>query len=187
MLPAAHFYKRAGFPLKKIVEYAAKREYSDVLVVNEDRKSVNGLLVVHLPAGPSVHFKLSKLVLGADIPVRVPLLGTEPWESTVLRCLCRMFAWQKHVFVLCRALNGVTTAANTVDKDNSTWSRRLVGAGTWAADFPQAGADPEQFRHDAGPPRGTAVCVAVLSGPKLPGPAGGHLPQPAGLHLFQAG
>jgi len=71
-LPAAQFYKRAGFPLKKIVEYAAKREYSDVLVVNEDRKSVNGLLVVHLPAGPSVHFKLSKLVLGADIPVCCP-------------------------------------------------------------------------------------------------------------------
>ena len=41
-----------------------------MLVVNEDRKAVNGLLVVHLPAGPSVHFKLSKLVLGADIPVR---------------------------------------------------------------------------------------------------------------------
>lgn len=71
VLPAAQFYKRAGFPLKKIIEYAARRDYSDVLVVNEDRKSVNGLLVVHLPAGPSVHFKLSKLVLGADIPVRL--------------------------------------------------------------------------------------------------------------------
>ena len=70
MLPAAQFFKRAGFPLKKIIEYAARRDYSDVVVVNEDRKAVNGLLVVHLPAGPSVHFKLSKLVLGADIPVR---------------------------------------------------------------------------------------------------------------------
>ncbi len=74
MLPAAQFFKRAGFPLKKIIEYAARREYSDVMVVNEDRKAVNGLLVVHLPAGPSVHFKLSKLVLGADIPVRPPHL-----------------------------------------------------------------------------------------------------------------
>ena len=69
VLPAAQYFKRAGFPIKKIIEYASKRGYTDLMVFNEDRKEVNGLLVVHLPGGPTAHFKLSKLVLGTDIKV----------------------------------------------------------------------------------------------------------------------
>lgn len=40
MLPCAEYYKRQGFPLKKIVAFAANRDYSDLLVFNEDRKEV---------------------------------------------------------------------------------------------------------------------------------------------------
>lgn len=40
VLPCAEYYKRQGFPLKKIVKYAANRDYSDLLVFNEDRKEV---------------------------------------------------------------------------------------------------------------------------------------------------
>ena len=59
-----------GFPLKKIVRYAAAKAFTDLIVFNEDRKRVNGLLLVHLPAGPTAHFKLSSLVLSKDIKVR---------------------------------------------------------------------------------------------------------------------
>lgn len=34
------------------------------------RKSINGLLLVHLPDGPTAHFRLSNLVLGKDIKAR---------------------------------------------------------------------------------------------------------------------
>ncbi|KAG2500317.1 hypothetical protein HYH03_001893 [Edaphochlamys debaryana] len=67
VLPCAEYYKRNGFPLKKIVKFAANREYTDLLVFNEDRKQINGLLMVHLPDGPTAHFRLSNLKLGADI------------------------------------------------------------------------------------------------------------------------
>ena len=70
VFPSAQYYKRAGFPLKKICQYAAARGFTDVLVANEDRKSVNGLLLIHLPGGPTAHFRLSKLVLSKDIKVR---------------------------------------------------------------------------------------------------------------------
>jgi ribosome production factor 1 len=40
VLPCAEYYKRQGFPLKKIVSFAADRDYSDLLVFNEDRKEV---------------------------------------------------------------------------------------------------------------------------------------------------
>ena len=40
------------------------------MVFNEDRKGVNGLLLVHLAEGPTAHFKISNLVLGRDIKAR---------------------------------------------------------------------------------------------------------------------
>lgn len=38
-------------------------------VFNEDRKQINGLLLVHLPDGPTAQFRLSNLVLSTDIKV----------------------------------------------------------------------------------------------------------------------
>lgn len=40
------------------------------IVLNEDRKSLNGLLLIHLPDGPCAQFRLSNLKLGKDIKVR---------------------------------------------------------------------------------------------------------------------
>jgi len=39
-------------------------------VFNEDRKQINGLLLVHLPDGPTAQFRMSNLVMSADIKVR---------------------------------------------------------------------------------------------------------------------
>lgn len=55
-------------------------------VFNEDRKQVNGLLLVHLPDGPTAQFRLSNLVLGVDIKVGgwvgSPLgVGAASWEA----------------------------------------------------------------------------------------------------------
>mmetsp|Transcript_33366 Transcript_33366/g.73774 ORF Transcript_33366/g.73774 Transcript_33366/m.73774 type:complete len:347 (+) Transcript_33366:113-1153(+) len=67
VFPHAEYYKRNGFPLKKIVQFASNREFTDLVVFNEDRKQINGLLLVHLPDGPTAQFRLSNLVLGKDI------------------------------------------------------------------------------------------------------------------------
>ncbi|PSC71393.1 Ribosome production factor 1 isoform A [Micractinium conductrix] len=67
VLPCATYYKRQGYPLKKIVEYAKNRDFTDLMVFNEDRKQINGLLLVHLPDGPTAQFRMSNLVLSADI------------------------------------------------------------------------------------------------------------------------
>ncbi len=58
-----------GTPIKKIVKYATARSYTDVAVFNESQKHVNGLLLIHLPNGPTAHFKLSSLKLSKDIKV----------------------------------------------------------------------------------------------------------------------
>lgn len=67
MFPNAVFYKRQGYPIKKIIEYATARDFTDIVVVNEDRRTINSLVVSHLPDGPTANFKLSSLKLSADI------------------------------------------------------------------------------------------------------------------------
>eukprot|EP00951_Prasinocladus_malaysianus_P034580 scaffold349828_cov41-Prasinocladus_malaysianus.AAC.1 len=38
--PKAQYYKRGGYQIKQIVKFAANRDYSDVVVINENRKKV---------------------------------------------------------------------------------------------------------------------------------------------------
>lgn len=45
--------------VKKIVKSATDKGYTDVIIINEDQKMPNGFLVIHLPNGPTAHFKLS--------------------------------------------------------------------------------------------------------------------------------
>jgi rRNA maturation protein Rpf1 len=58
--------------LRDIMAHAAGAGYTNLAVFNEDRTfskgaRVNGLLLVHLPEGPSAHFRLSNLVLSKHI------------------------------------------------------------------------------------------------------------------------
>lgn len=98
VLPCATFYKRRGYELKRIIEYASAREYTDLMVFNEDKKEVNGLLLVHLPDGPTAQFRLSNLVLGADIKHHgrathhKPELVLNNFDTRLGRRVGRMFA-----------------------------------------------------------------------------------------------
>ncbi|KAJ7951406.1 ribosome production factor 1 [Quillaja saponaria] len=67
VIPNAHYYKRGTYDLKKIVEYAKKKEFTSVVVVHTNRREPDALLIMSLPDGPTAHFKLSKLVLRKDI------------------------------------------------------------------------------------------------------------------------
>lgn len=53
--------------VKKICKSAEREQFTDVVIVNEDRRKPNGLLVIHLPNGPTAHFKLSNVKLTSDI------------------------------------------------------------------------------------------------------------------------
>lgn len=48
------------FEFKKIVEQAVARDYTDIMVLNDDQGVPTGLWLVHLPNGPTAHFKLSR-------------------------------------------------------------------------------------------------------------------------------
>ncbi|KAF5176417.1 U3 small nucleolar ribonucleoprotein imp4, partial [Thalictrum thalictroides] len=67
VIPNAHYYKRGTYDLKKIVEYASKKEFTSLIVVHTNRREPDSLIIIGLPNGPTAHFKLSKLVLRKDI------------------------------------------------------------------------------------------------------------------------
>ncbi|EDV33242.1 uncharacterized protein Dana_GF23434 [Drosophila ananassae] len=53
--------------VKKICKSAEREQFTDVVIINEDRRKPNGLLVIHLPSGPTAHFKVSNVKLTSDI------------------------------------------------------------------------------------------------------------------------
>jgi len=60
-LPNAEYHERKGIDIKKIIPQAIEKEFTDIMVVNEDRKKANAILVCHLPDGPTAYFKLSNV------------------------------------------------------------------------------------------------------------------------------
>ncbi|KAJ3112270.1 argininosuccinate synthetase [Phlyctochytrium bullatum] len=80
IFPDAQFVKRGPqFEIKKIVEIATKREFTDVIIVNESNKQpsnvvssfslsqLDAITVIHLPKGPTAYFKLSSVKLNREI------------------------------------------------------------------------------------------------------------------------
>ena len=61
LVPNSDYKCRKGIDLKKIIPQAIERGYTDVVVINEDQKKANGLIISHLPEGPTAHFKLTSI------------------------------------------------------------------------------------------------------------------------------
>ncbi len=62
---------RKNTSFKKVVKQAIENGYTDVVVVNEDNRMPNGLIVTHLPNGPTAHFKLSNVKITKEIKVSI--------------------------------------------------------------------------------------------------------------------
>merc|ERR1712192_86107 len=58
---------RKNASVKKIVQQSTLKGFTDILVVNEDNRTPNGLIVSHLPDGPTAHFKLSNVKVSTDL------------------------------------------------------------------------------------------------------------------------
>lgn len=61
MIPNSEYRCRKGIDLKKIIPQAKARDFTALVVINEDQKKANGIIVSHLPNGPTAHFKMSSI------------------------------------------------------------------------------------------------------------------------------
>lgn len=67
IIPNSRTVARNKSSVKKMCNSAIREEYTDLVVVNENRRQPNGLLVIHLPNGPTALFKLSNVKITKEI------------------------------------------------------------------------------------------------------------------------
>lgn len=63
IFPNVTFVKRKReFSMKDMSKFCINRGYTDLIVINEDKKVVNGITFIHLPEGPTFYFSITSLV-----------------------------------------------------------------------------------------------------------------------------
>ncbi|KAM9848273.1 ribosome production factor 1 [Aulostomus maculatus] len=78
VIPNAYVYYRRGLALKRIIPQCVARNFTYLMVINEDRKVPNGMVLCHLPDGPTAHFKVSSVRLRKEMKRR----GKDPSEHS---------------------------------------------------------------------------------------------------------
>lgn len=74
LFPNSEYIPRSGhryghkYSVREICRFAVNREYTTVLVLNEDQKKPNRLTVVHLPAGPTLTYTVNNWIPGSKLP-----------------------------------------------------------------------------------------------------------------------
>ncbi|CAI7592735.1 unnamed protein product [Penicillium viridicatum] len=77
----AHRYSHK-FSIREISKFATNRNFTTVVVLNEDQKRPSGLTMVHLPVGPTFHFTISNWIEGKRLPGHGR--ATEHWPELIL-------------------------------------------------------------------------------------------------------
>lgn len=98
ILPNVTFIKRKfGYKLKEIVDICNKRGFTDLVIINEDKKKVTSLTFMHLPEGPSFYFKISsyvevKKIVGHGRPTsHIPELILNNFQTGLGKTVGRLF------------------------------------------------------------------------------------------------
>lgn len=73
MFPNAQRMNRGHYDIKHLIGACRANDVTDVLVLQETRGNPDGLLVCHLPFGPTAYFNLSNVVMRHDTPERSPI------------------------------------------------------------------------------------------------------------------
>jgi ribosome production factor 1 len=74
LFPNSKYVRRSShrygykFSVREISSFAAKRDYTSVIVLEEDQKRPSGMTIVHLPAGPTFHFSITNWLDTSRIP-----------------------------------------------------------------------------------------------------------------------
>lgn len=167
-LPNSVSKYRRGLDLKRIIPQAIARDFTDIIVVNEDQKKPSkrvsreyflsknenlkwwlsdGLVLTHLPDGPTAHFKLTNLKFRKEIRV------------------CN------------------TNIISICNYTQLTLSCGFVHSEKWRADRSPTGSHPQQLQHSSWTQRGSHARVALPARTAVPRSSRRDIPQSAWLHL----
>jgi len=68
IIPNSQRLNRGGYELKQLVEACRANEVTDFILLHEHRGVPDGLIICHLPHGPTSYFSLSNVVMRHEIP-----------------------------------------------------------------------------------------------------------------------
>jgi len=66
-IPNSEMFSRKDVPMKKLVKQAIKKEFTDIIVVHEDKRVPDALVLCHLPDGPTAYYKINSYKFTKDI------------------------------------------------------------------------------------------------------------------------
>ena len=69
IIPNSEPMWRRQSSIKKMIKGSIERGFTDIVVINEDNRIPNGMLITHLPEGPTAHFRLSNVKIAKEIKV----------------------------------------------------------------------------------------------------------------------
>lgn len=67
ILPNAVRINRGGYILKDLVKIGQANYFTDIIILHETRGEPDGLIISHLPFGPTAYFGISNVVLRHDL------------------------------------------------------------------------------------------------------------------------
>lgn len=77
-IPNAQAVNRGNHRTDQFIEAARKADFTDVIILSETRGMPDGMIISHLPFGPTAYFTLSNCVLRHDIPECTPASQAYP-------------------------------------------------------------------------------------------------------------
>eukprot|EP00932_Pfiesteria_piscicida_P006629 SRR837773.1658.p1 GENE.SRR837773.1658~~SRR837773.1658.p1 ORF type:complete len:251 (-),score=33.58 SRR837773.1658:111-782(-) len=75
LFPGAQRMNRGAYIVKDLLQLARSHDMTDVIIVHEHRGEPDGMVVCHLPFGPTAYFGLSNVVLRHDLPEKPPTVS----------------------------------------------------------------------------------------------------------------
>eukprot|EP00357_Protocruzia_adherens_P003976 CAMPEP_0115010604 /NCGR_PEP_ID=MMETSP0216-20121206/23420_1 /TAXON_ID=223996 /ORGANISM="Protocruzia adherens, Strain Boccale" /LENGTH=289 /DNA_ID=CAMNT_0002378861 /DNA_START=109 /DNA_END=978 /DNA_ORIENTATION=- len=70
IFPNAERVNRGTYIIKDLVEMCQANQFTDMLVVHEHRGRPDGLIISHMPYGPTAYFALENVTLRHDLPTK---------------------------------------------------------------------------------------------------------------------
>ncbi len=71
IIPNSIRINRGGYVLKDLVKISQANNFTDLIILHETRGEPDGLIVCHLPYGPTAYFGISNVVLRHDLEDKV--------------------------------------------------------------------------------------------------------------------
>lgn len=78
IIPNSQRINRGGHVVKEVVELCRNNDVTDLIVLHEHRGQPDGMVICHLPYGPTAYFGLSNVVLRHDLPDRANVSEAYP-------------------------------------------------------------------------------------------------------------